>query len=166
MLNLSSQGSQRSFSLVTTVQVFQILWLSPAILTGMIQLTKVAPAQATQLAPAIIYDYFNTKYSVHLMDIRGACGYYMDPEDVYERGNERVTTITVTAGQSGGTACFGVRKFMPLQVNCKNMTGQVLELQGIGRSARWDSQSIDPEAVEKVCGVTNVKSLPSHRSGR
>ncbi|OUC12944.1 MAG: hypothetical protein B0A82_19520 [Alkalinema sp. CACIAM 70d] len=138
---------------------------------GLIQLTKVAPAQAapaqsTQLAPAIIYDYFNTKYSVHLMDTRGACGYYMDPEDVYERGNERVTTITVTAGQSGGTACRGVRKFMPLQVNCKQMTGQVLELQGIGRTARWDSQSIDPEAVEKVCGVTNVKSLPSPRSGR
>lgn len=156
--NLDISLWPRSFFSIT---VLLGLMVAPGLLLGMGE-----SAKASNLADPIVYDYFKTKYSVHLMDTRGACGYYMDPEDVYERGNERVTTITVTAGRSGGTGCQGVRKFMPLQVNCKQLTGQVWELQGAGRTAQWDRQSISREAVEKVCEVANVKSLPSPRSGR
>lgn len=84
-----------------------------------------------------LVDYLNQKYSLYLGDSgRSACGYFIDPEDIYQQGSDRFTTAKLSRGTTG-TACAGVLQLQLLKVDCQNRTTTQLELEGYGRDAKW-----------------------------
>ena len=111
---------------------------------------------ATALMPSdAAYDYMNGKYSLELQADRSSCGYSIDPNDVKISGNRRVTTVTVTRANNGGTICSGVRDFMLMDVDCVKKAGQFLQLKGFGRAAKWQGIKMNENAVNRVCQLPN-----------
>ncbi|MBD3885408.1 hypothetical protein IFO70_27160 [Phormidium tenue FACHB-886] len=130
------------------------------------------PVQVTQqqMPPELeqFFSYLNDqKYTLWLGDDRGACGYYIDPSDLYEQGNSRFTTAKVSRGMQG-TACAGIVEFQVLQADCQaNKLYQfVRETEGDPRRRGWQrlqlrlSDSTQPsfpaatqQSVAEICAL-------------
>ena len=116
------------------------------------------------------FNYLNQKYSVELGDDRGACGYFIDPADVYQYGSDRLLTARITAG-ANGTACRGVMMLRLLQVDCQTNQIFALQLEGSGRDAKWRTDELTLYPVQsdvKAEGYTQkaaqtVCSLPAQK---
>ena len=103
------------------------------------------------------FNYLNQKYSLLIKETRSACGYYIDPKDIYQKGNSKVTMVKVSAG-SRGTACHGVLQFVLLQVNCQ--TKDVAYGTPSGIPTTWKiERDIDSEVAQKVCSLPARQTL-------
>lgn len=119
-----------------------------------------------------LVDYLNQKYRLYLGDSgRSACGYFIDPEDIYQQGNHRFTTARLSRGTTG-TACAGVLQLQLLKVDCSNKTTTQLELEGYGREAQWRSSElrfsqiknnnfadVTQEVAETVCKLPGTSKV-------
>ncbi|XGV99556.1 MAG: hypothetical protein ACAF41_11535 [Leptolyngbya sp. BL-A-14] len=121
-----------------------------------------------------VFDYLNQKYTLELGDSRGACGYFIDPDDVYQYGSDRILMVKVSRGAIG-TACGGVLQFRLLQVNCQSNTLRTLALQGGGMDATWQTDNLElyptqpgvaaegftAQVAKKVCALPVIQGKPS-----
>lgn len=132
---------------------------------------EALPVKAAQNDPAIAY--LQHKYRLYLGDDRGACGYLIDPTDVYGDTQDRWLTALRSRGETG-SACAGVVEFQILRVNCPTQTLSKLVLEGETlRDRGWMSyplnlyrfqagelQTVSRIAAEKICSLSTRSVLP------
>lgn len=151
--------------------------LTLCVTTWMSRATALPVQVAQQQSPPDLDPFFSylndQKYTLWLGDDRGACGYYIDPTDVYEQGNSRFTTAKISRGMQG-TACGGVLEFQVLHADCgaTQLYQYVRETEGDPRFRGWQrlqmnlSDSTQPsfptvteQSIAKICTLP-AKPMP------
>jgi hypothetical protein len=111
-----------------------------------------SPAAIAQTMPdQEIFDHLNQKYNSLIKTTRDACGYYIDPTDIYQYGDTRALMVKVIRGPEG-TACKNILFFLHLKVNCQ--TNETAFFRRVGAPNFWQTdRQIDPEVAQKICAL-------------
>lgn len=103
------------------------------------------------------FNYLNQKYSLLIKETRSACGYYIDPRDIYQQGNSKVTMVKVSAGPRG-TACHSILQFVLLQVNCQTKDISYGTPEGVPTTWKIEHDT-NSEVAQTVCSLPARQTL-------
>lgn len=123
-----------------------------------------------------VRDYLPQKYRLLLGSDRGACGYYIDPSDVYQFGTSRFATTLIARGPLG-TGCRGFVALTLLQFDCQKTTINQLKLEGddprfrdwkvselsLSDDRNGQLQNVSRESAKKVCALPAKSGAPGQR---
>ncbi|MFK8185437.1 MAG: hypothetical protein AB8B99_18835 [Phormidesmis sp.] len=109
---------------------------------------------------------FGQKHTLFLGTDRGACGYHIDPTDVYAQGNTRYA-IAVVTGSDWGNGCRGHLSFQIFQADCESNTLYAIEreTEGDRRWRGWErferTLSIDDGSPSLETSLDSIEQPPA-----
>ena len=142
---IAALGKYRKSSLAASIFSTVLCW----------GLVTLAQSSNTQPIPEReTFNYLNQKYSLFIGKSRDACRYYVDPNDIYQEGNSRVTMVKVSAEPRGTVmTCQGVLQFVLLQVNCQTKDVAYSKPSGSTNLTWMIERDIDSEVAQTVCSL-------------